>query len=121
MLIGVGRPDQGGWFCADHDLPYACVVQPDLSAHRAFGLRRGTLNQTVGPAVWGPWLKNQLTGKRQTAWRGKGDVAQLPGTFVVDADGVLRYAHRGRRSSDLAPTEDVLAALSALDPDREAG
>ena len=119
VLIGLGRPDQAGWFCAEHELPFTCLVQPDLSAHRAFGLRRGTANQISGPAVWAPWLKNQLTGKRQTSLRGKGDVAQLPGTFVVDTGGVVRYAYRSKRSSDMPPNEDLLDVLAALGGEHE--
>jgi peroxiredoxin len=111
VLIGLGRPDQAGWFCEQHELSFACVVQPDRSAHKAFLLRRGTVNQTLGPGVWLPWVRNQLTGKRQTAWQGQGDVAQLPGTFVVDTSGIVRYVHRARRSSDIAPNEEILRAV----------
>lgn len=114
VLVGLGRPEQAGFFCEQHEIPFACVVRPDRAAHKAYGLRRGTLNQTVGPAVWAPWLRNQVTGKRQTGWGGQGDVAQLAGTFVVDTDGVIRYAYRGERSSDLAPTEEVLGAASGV-------
>jgi peroxiredoxin len=121
VLIGLGRPDQAGWFCAEHELPFACVVQPDLSAHRAFGVRRGTLAQVAGPANWGRWMKNQLTGKRQTAVAGMGDGLQLAGTFVVDAHGVVRYSHRGQRSSDIAPIDEVLEAVAALAPNRGVG
>ncbi len=121
VLIGLGRPDQAGWFCEQHDLPFACTVQPDRSAHKAFGLRRGTANQVTGPAVWLPWVKNQLTGKRQIAWGGQGDVAQLGGTFVVDTDGIIRYVHRARRSSDMAPNDQVLEAVVAAGRRRRAG
>jgi peroxiredoxin len=111
VLIGLGRPDQADWFCAQHELPFTCVVQPDRSAHKAFGLRRGNYTEVSGPAVWLPWVRNQLTGKRQTALGGMGDVAQLPGTFVVDTEGIVRYAYRSRRSNDIAPNADVLAAV----------
>lgn len=92
-------------------MPFACVVAPDRSAHRAFGLRRGTLNQLAGPRVWLPWLKNQVTGHHQGRF-GQGDVAQLPGTFVVDAAGIVRFAHRGRTSSGNPPNEELLMALA---------
>ena len=114
VLIGLGTPDQAGWFREQWDLPFEVVVAPDRSAHKAFGLRRGNYNQVTGPAVWMPWLKNQLKGKPQKAWGGMGDVAQLPGTFVVDAAGIVRYAHRGRRSNDIAPNDEVLAAVAEI-------
>jgi peroxiredoxin len=114
VLIGLGRPDQAGWFREQWELPFDVVVSPDRAAHKAFGLRRGSYSQVSGPAVWAPWLKNQLTGKPQKALRGMGDVAQLPGTFVVDRGGVIRYAHRGRRSNDIPPNDEVLAAVGDI-------
>jgi peroxiredoxin len=113
VLIGLGSPDQAESFCVRWRLPFACLTSPDRSAHRAYGLRRGTTNQLAGPAVWLPWLRNQVTGKPQGRF-GQGDVAQLPGTFVVDTGGIVRYTHVGRRSSDNPPNDEVLAALATL-------
>jgi peroxiredoxin len=112
-LIGLGRPEHAASFCQQRDVPFACLTSPDRSAHLAYGLRRGSLNQVAGPAIWLPWLRNELTGKRQGRF-GQGDPAQLPGTFVVGSDGVIRFAHRGRRSSDIPPNEEVLAALGRI-------
>jgi peroxiredoxin len=111
-LIGLGRPDQAAVFCERRRVPFTCLTSPDGSAHRAYGLRRGTLNQVAGPRLWLPWLRNLVTGNPQGRF-GQGDVAQLPGTFVVDPSGLIRYAHRGRRSDDTPSNEEVLAALPA--------
>lgn len=113
VLIGLGSPKQAAMFCSGRRAPFPCVVQPDRSAHKAFGLRRGTWNQTVGPRVWLPWLKDQVTGNRQGAF-GHGDVAQLPGTFVVDPGGRVRYAFRARHSSEIPRNEEILRALAEL-------
>lgn len=113
VLVGLGEPRYAEAFCAERKVPHTCVVQPDRSAHKAFGLRRGTTGELLGPANWLPWAKNQVTGKHQGAF-GQGDPAQLPGTFVVDAGGIVRFAHRGKRSSDIARVDDVLAAVGAL-------
>ena len=113
VLIGLGAPEQAERFCVRWRLRFDCLTSPDRSAHRAFGLRRGTLNQLAGPRVWLPWLRNQVTGKPQGRF-GQGDVAQLPGTFVVDTGGIVRFAHVGRRSSHYPPNYDVLATLGSL-------
>jgi len=112
-LIGLGRPEQAAAFCERRRVPFSCLSSPDRSAHRAYGLRRGSLNQVAGPATWLPWVRNAATGNPQGRF-GQGDVAQLPGTFVVDTTGVVRYAHRGRRSSDLAPNDEVLAVVARV-------
>jgi peroxiredoxin len=117
VLIGLGRPDQAALFCHRGGVPFACLTSPDRSAHRAYGLRRGTLNQVTGPRMWGPWLRNQVKGLRQGRF-GQGDVAQLSGTFVVDAGGVVRYAYRGQRSSDNPPNREVVAAVALAAKER---
>jgi peroxiredoxin len=112
-LIGLGRPEQADVFCERRRLPFTCLTSPDRSAHRAYGLLRGSANQVAGPALWAPWLRNLMTGNAQGRF-GQGDVAQLPGTFVVDTAGVIRFAHRGRRANDNPSNDEVLAALAAL-------
>jgi peroxiredoxin len=120
VLVGLGRPEQARDFCRRRRVPFACLVRPDRAVHRAYGLRRGNLNQLAGPRVWAPWLRDQVTGKRQGRF-GQGDVAQLPGTFVVDTTGVIRFAHRGRRSNDNPSNDDILSALASLQEGKESG
>ena len=115
VLIGLGSPEQAERFCVRWRLPFTCLTSPDRSAHRAFGLRRGSFNQLAGPAVWLPWVRNLATGKHQGRF-GQGDPTQLPGTFVVDTAGLVRYGHVGRRSNDNPPNDEVLAALTGLAP-----
>lgn len=112
-VIGLGSPKQAAAFCERRRVPFACLTSPDGSAHHAYGLRRGSLNQVAGPRVWAPWLRNTLAGNRQGRF-GQGDPAQLPGTFLVDTGGVIRYAHVGRRSDDVPPNEEVLAAVASV-------
>ena len=39
------------------------------------------------------------------------DVMQMPGTFVIDTSGIIRYAHRNRDVTDNPSNDAVLAAL----------
>jgi peroxiredoxin len=119
VLVGLGSPEQARDFCERRRVPFACVVRPDGAVHRAYGLRRGNLNQLAGPRVWAPWLRDQLTGKRQGRF-GQGDPARLPGTFVVDTEGVVRFVHGGRRSNDNPSNDEVLAALASVREGKEA-
>jgi peroxiredoxin len=120
VLVGLGRPEQARDFCQRRRVSFACVVRPDRAVHRSYGLRRGNLNQLAGPRVWAPWLRDQVTGKYQGRF-GQGDVAQLPGTFVVDTEGVIRFAHRGRRSNDNPAIDDIVGALASLREGKETG
>ena len=43
-----------------------------------------------------------------------GDAFQMPGTFIIDGDGVVRYARYAQHSGDHTPTSELIEALSGL-------
>lgn len=43
-----------------------------------------------------------------------GDVMQLPGTFIIDRDGTVRYARYGRHSGDHPQTSELVSALLSM-------
>ena len=76
----------------------------------AFGLRRGTLTQLLGPrAIWralGAMLKGHFVGKPT------GNETQLSGVFLVRHREVL-WEHRARHAGD---QPDLDAAMRTLNP-----
>ena len=113
VLVGLSRPGDARDFCGRRAAGLVCTTSPDRSAHVAYGLRRGSLNQVAGPKTWGPWLRAQASSNHQGRL-GQGDVAQLGGTFVVDTAGLVRYAHVSERSSDNPEIDEVLAGVTAI-------
>ena len=112
VLIGLGTPERAAWFCQDKRIPFTCVADPDVSAHRAYGLKRGSLRQVLGPQVYLRWTKARLLGDMPFPSANLGeDVMQMPGTFVIDTSGIIRYAHRNRDVTDNPSNDAVLAAL----------
>ncbi len=114
-LVGLGSPERAGWFCKDKSLsaPFLCLTDPSQAAHRAYGLRRGTMRQVFGPQLYGRWTKLNLRPETRQKTPQE-DWMQLPGTFAIDTDGVIRYAHRNRNVGDNPPNEQVLAVLDGL-------
>lgn len=45
-----------------------------------------------------------------------GDVFQMPGTFIIDSEGIVRYARYSRHVADHPPTADLITALGTLGP-----
>lgn len=41
-------------------------------------------------------------------------LGQRPGLFIVDKDGIVRYAHLGFQQWEIPPVDDTLAELDAL-------
>jgi peroxiredoxin len=114
VLIGQGSPSEAVSFTERMKQPFECLVDPDRSAYRAFGLARGTPAQLYGPRVAVPFVRAQLN--RETVQRGLqgGRFMQMPGTFVIDTEGTVRMAHRNRHVADNPTNQRILDVLASL-------
>ena len=48
-VVTMGRPDEAAAFCRMERLPFLCLSDRGRSAYRAYGLRRGTPVEVMGP------------------------------------------------------------------------
>jgi len=97
-------------FCDGRDVPFDCLGDPERVAYAEVSLGRGSATQIVNPKV----ALRALGAARHGAFAGPprgGDVAQLPGTFVVGRDGRVVLAHYSASSSDNPAVGDVLGAV----------
>ena len=114
VLIGQGSPEQGAGFCDRKHSPFPCLLDPDRSAYRAYGLSKGNIGVVLDPRVAVPFARaNVRSETRQRGLRG-GDLFQMPGTFVVDDRGVVRLAHRNRTIADSPPNRRLFEALASI-------
>jgi peroxiredoxin len=112
VLIGQGTPERADAFTRRTPMPM--LVDVDGSAYRAYGLVEGSLVRSMGPPVWASWIKANLSsGTRQRGLEG-GSMTQLPGTFIVGGDGIVRFAHRNRHAADDPEPATLLRAVRAL-------
>lgn len=73
------------------DLP--AVADPERKLYLGLGLRRGSWMQLMGPRVWWHGALSVLGGHGLGPFRG--DVTQMPGTFLIHRGKVLvRLEHR---------------------------
>lgn len=113
VAIGVGTPARAAKFVRDYDLPFPVFGDWDLDSYRAFGLGRASVSGFFNPAVYraglGAILGGNLPGPPT------GDTAQLPGAFVIDPSGIVRFAHIGAHPGDNPTTDELLAAMGGED------
>jgi peroxiredoxin len=95
-------------------VPFPCLADPQRAGYKAFGLRRGSWWEVIGPAAIGRGM--QAARKGHHIEKAIGDVMQLPGTFIIDRDGTVRYARYGRHSGDHPQTSALVSALLSLRP-----
>lgn len=109
VVVSLASPRDTTAFAKHLGLPFTCVSAADGAAHRAFGVRKGSLAEILGFKALAAGVRAFFSGHR--AGRAKGDVRVLPGTFVVDGAGRIVAAHYGAHSADHMKARATLAAL----------
>jgi hypothetical protein len=92
-----GTPDQGAEFFRRHWPDARAVSDPELFFHEAFGARRGSLRQLLGPRVWFPALRALFKGN--LPGRIIGDARVMPAMLLVRSDEIV-WRHNFRHAGD---------------------
>jgi len=113
-IIGNGSAAFASAFREEFELTCPLLVDPELRAYRAAGLRRGRV-EILSPKVPLHGLRAFLGGARQHGVQG--DPWQLGGVFVIRPGGRLAYRYVSGEAGDHAPVQAILAALEREDDD----
>jgi NAD(P)-dependent dehydrogenase (short-subunit alcohol dehydrogenase family) len=109
VVVGNGAMNFAEAFREDYSLDSPLLIDPDLRAYRAAGLRRGRV-EALSPRMPLNALRALSKGSRQGSVQG--DVWQLGGVFVIRPGGDLAYRYVSREAGDHAPPEAILESLS---------
>jgi peroxiredoxin len=114
FAVTTGTPEHTRAFCARHEVPFPCLVDlPGEPGYAAFGLEKASLRRLFAPSLArGLWTV--VRRAREVSIPKAGDVFQMSGTFVVDAAGTVRFAHRDRYPTDHPADETLWACLDRL-------
>jgi peroxiredoxin len=113
ICIAQGDVKTGKAFSIFFDLPFPLLMAGnDISVFHAYGLERGTLRQLFGLRSWTRGVLATLHG--HLIGRLVGDGTQMPGVFLIDRSGSIRYAHRHRDAADNPETQVLLRAAQSL-------
>lgn len=106
--------ETGYWlqvWLAETEAPFPLFLDPDRQAYQAYGLER-SLWRSWGPKNLWYYFKARLQGRQTHPTNG--DTSQLGGDFIVDAQGIIRMAHRSQDPTDRPPVTQLLATLKQL-------
>lgn len=109
-------PAAVGQFSRSEGLSYPILSDPGRRLYAAFGLRRKSVIRLLTPSIVATYLRGLGSGRWPRLPRG--DLGQLGGDFVLDAHGLVVFAHRGRDAADRPPIEAIVAAVRAAAPDK---
>ncbi len=110
-----GTAGQVRALCARYRTPFPCLADPRLEGYRAFALRRGGPAELFGPRVLLRYAQAALKG--HLGGVPVGDTRLLPGTFIIDRQGTVRYARYARHAGDHPPVAELVAALRQIASD----
>lgn len=101
-------------FCTDFqaDTAMLCLSDPKKTTYAAFGLSQGELREILNLNVAARGIQAILHG--HFVGRPHGDTLQMPGVFIVDQEGIVRYAHRNKDVADNPPNSALFNVLEAI-------
>jgi hypothetical protein len=103
-FVHMGTEDLAEPFFREHGVAdVARVADPQARLYEAFGLKRGTVVQLFGPAVWARGLSALAKGHGVGAW--VGDPTRMPGAFLIHHGEVLKAF----RHASIGEVPDYLA------------
>jgi peroxiredoxin len=106
-VITQGTPKETDVFCTQYAPGILCLSDPDRRVYRAFGLRRGSLAQTLlSRRVWqaNDRVKKEKGWKPELAPQGQ-DTMQMSGLFIIGNDGRIRLPYYYDNIADHPPVE----------------
>lgn len=110
VVIGNGNVAQAQQFREAQGVRCELLVDPELHAYAAAGLKRGVWASFQPGAAVG-WFKARREGHRQGPI--EGDPWQQGGAFVISPEARVLWAHVNDHAADHAPLSDLLAAVRA--------
>ncbi len=99
-------------YARDLHLPFPLLSDPERGAYKAYGLLRGSFWSIFGPKTVWEYVKLISHGR---LFRGiQADPFQLGGDFVIDGQGIVRFAYRSEEPTDRPSADRLLQAVRDL-------
>jgi peroxiredoxin len=107
VALALGEPKHAERYCGKLAPNMECFADDKNDGYYAWGLKQGTAGEffTHGLDVLKASAKAMAAGHMQGA--ATGDARMLPGTFIVDRDGVIQYTYYSEYAGD-DPAIDIL-------------
>ena len=109
VLVGLGTPEETAAFKDQFRVPFTMIADPEKRLFKAFHLKQASLGGLLSVSMAVKGLSAMVRG--HTIGIPKGDVRQLPGVFIIDRGGRIRFSHYAKDPADHPDPEALLAFL----------
>ncbi|MAT98307.1 MAG: hypothetical protein CL608_14275 [Anaerolineaceae bacterium] len=108
LAIGIGEPKHAERYCGKLAPGIDCFTNKHTDMYHRYGLQQSSWQQFLSAGIFRAAVRVLRAGFRQG--KATGDVKMLPGTFVVDKNGVIQFVHY----SDHAGDQPEIAKITAV-------
>jgi peroxiredoxin len=113
LCVGMGGYKVGRGFEILMDTKFPTLVTGETNLpYQQYGLGKGTVGQIFGIRSFVKGLKATFQGHVGTSVQG--DPYQMPGVFIVDTSGTIRYAHYYDDIADTPENSDLVSIVKTL-------
>ena len=109
VLVGLGSVAETAAFKKRFEVPFAMIADPEKRLFEAFRLKQASVGSLLSPKMIVKGVRSMARG--HTLGRPRGDVRQLPGVFIIDAAGRIRFSHHAATPDDHPRPEALLDVL----------
>lgn len=106
VAVGLGQPKHARHFGDKLAPSVACLTKEEPELHAIYGVERGNMLRMLAPDAL--MAGAQAAARGHTQGTATGDQQRLPGTFIVDEQGIIRYAHYGKFAGDNPDLTELL-------------
>jgi len=108
VAVGQGEAKHAQRYCGNLAPSIVCLTDTATDPYHTYGLRQATMREGAANSI--AILKASLQAAARGHFQGKptGDVLMLPGTFIVDKDGRIRYTYYSKHAGDHPTFEDLI-------------
>jgi hypothetical protein len=111
--VAIGRPAHAARYCKS----ITCLADAACDAYQTYGLRQGGLKELSSLDVMAAGMRAAMNG--HLPGMGTGNTLMMPGTFVIDQSGIVRYAYYSKHAGDHPPMPDLMSAAQTLSGARQ--
>ena len=118
VTIGLGTAEDAAGMRDWLKIPFPILATSTTEPYADWGLGRATSATMLNPGMITSSIRALSKGARQG--KATGDAMQLPGSFLVDQAGSIRWARPGSHPGDIASVDELLAAIEGTLTPRDA-
>lgn len=114
LAVGLGEAKHAERYCGRLAPSLTCFAAENNDRYYAWGLRHGKAGELLSNSL--NILKASTKALAAGHIQGKttGDPHMMPGTFIVDRDGIIRYAYYSQYAGDDPPIDVLVEAARQL-------